>query len=62
LAVLRCTHCRIIVDVATSSADRCAACGRRLEPGCAPATIWDDDDPTERRPPDYFEQLARQRR
>ena len=37
-------------------------CGGRLEPGAAPATIWDDDDPTERRPPDYFEQLARQRR
>jgi hypothetical protein len=58
LAVLRCTHCRILVDVATSSSTRCAACGGTLEEGGPIPTIWDDDDPTQRRPVDYFDQLA----
>jgi len=59
LAVLRCTHCRILVDVASSSSRRCASCGGPLEHGAAPPTIWDDDDPTERRPIDYAAQLAK---
>jgi len=58
LSVLRCSSCRILVDVAPSSSRRCAACGGPLEHGLAEPTIW-DDDPTERRPTDYAEQLAK---
>lgn len=49
----------MLVDVAPSSSRRCAACGGPLERGAAPPTIWDDDDPTERRPVDYAAQLAK---
>jgi hypothetical protein len=59
--VLRCVSCRLLVDVATSSSTRCAACGGLLEKGAPAPTIWDDDDPTERRPVDYADQLARAR-
>jgi hypothetical protein len=62
LSVLRCQSCRILVDVAPSSSMRCAACGGRLEEGAAPPTIWDDDDPTERRPISYVDELARRKR
>ena len=57
--VLRCTQCRLLVDAAPASSRRCAACGGPLDEGAAPATIWDDDDPTERRPTDYAEQLVK---
>jgi hypothetical protein len=58
LPVLRCTSCRILVDVAASSVARCAGCGGPLSKDAPASTIWDDDDPTERRPIDYFAQLA----
>jgi len=53
--------CRLLVDVATSSSARCAACGGLLENGAPAPTIWDDDDPTERRPTDYYKQLESRR-
>lgn len=58
LPVLRCTRCRLLVDAGSSSARRCAACDGPLERGLADPTIW-DDDPTERRPADYAEQLSK---
>ena len=58
LPVLRCTSCRILVDVAASSAARCAGCGGPLSKDAPASTIWDDDDPTERRPIDYAARLA----
>lgn len=40
----------------------CAACGGPLERGAAPATVWDDDDPTVRKPISYAEDVARRAR
>ncbi|HEX8950626.1 MAG TPA: hypothetical protein VF945_02220 [Polyangia bacterium] len=57
MAVLRCSSCRMLVDVAPLSTLRCAACGGPLDHALADPSIW-DDDPTERRPADYAEQLA----
>jgi hypothetical protein len=51
----------MIVDVGTSAVARCASCGGPLVAGAAPPTVWDDDDPTERRSPDYFKQLESSR-
>jgi hypothetical protein len=48
----------MIVDVGTSAAARCASCGGPLVAGAAPATVWDDDEPTQRRPSDYVSALA----
>jgi hypothetical protein len=63
LSVWRCHSCRILVDVSASSSLRCSACGGPLERGAAPATtVWDDDDPTERRPISYADDLARRAR
>jgi len=62
LSVLRCQSCRILVDVSSASTARCSACGGPLEHASAPPTIWDDDDPTVRRPVDYVDQLARRSR
>ena len=61
LAVLRCTQCRILVDVASAHVARCAACGGPLAEAVAPPTVWDDEDPTERRPISYVADLARRR-
>ena len=61
VTLLRCNHCRVIVDVGTSSSGSCAGCGGSLAPPePAEATVW-DDDPTERRPTDYFKQLESRR-
>jgi hypothetical protein len=62
LSVLRCQSCRIIVDVASGTTLRCAACGGPLEHAAAPPTIWDDDDPTVRRPISYADNVARSSR
>jgi hypothetical protein len=62
LAVLRCTQCRILVDVATAHVARCAACGGPLAEFGPVPTIWDDDDPTDRRPITYVDDLRRARR
>jgi len=61
LAVLQCTQCRILVDVASAHVARCAACGGPLAESSAPTTIWDDEDPTERRPISYLDDLKRRR-
>jgi hypothetical protein len=60
VTVLRCTRCRLTVDVGASStpARRCAACGGPLESALAPATIWDEDAPTVRRPISYVNDAA----
>jgi hypothetical protein len=58
VSVLRCANCRLLVDAVPSSAPRCAACGGPLEQrNKVTHTIWDDDDPTERRPTDYVKRL-----
>jgi len=62
LTVSRCQSCRLLVDVAPSSTMRCAACGGPLEHAGAPATIWDDDDPTVRKPISYADDVARHAR
>ncbi|HEY2749512.1 MAG TPA: hypothetical protein VGL86_33060 [Polyangia bacterium] len=62
MSVLRCQSCRILVDVSPSSTMCCAACGGPLEHGAPPATIWDDDDPTVRRPISYASDLPRHAR
>jgi hypothetical protein len=56
VTLLRCNACRVIVDTGTSASRNCAACGTSLS-ASPPPTVWDDESPTERRPPDYFKQL-----
>ncbi|MCU1278214.1 MAG: hypothetical protein JWM53_1760 [bacterium] len=48
----------MIVDIGASAVARCASCGGPLVAGGAPATVWDDDEPTERRPTSYVDELA----
>jgi hypothetical protein len=62
LAVLRCTQCRILVDVASAFVARCSACGGPLDEAGTVPTMWDDDDVTERRPISYVDDLARRAR
>jgi hypothetical protein len=54
--MLRCARCRLLVEIAPDPGVRaCAACGGPLEKRVA-VTIWDDEDPTDRRPIDYAKQ------
>jgi hypothetical protein len=63
MTVFRCSVCRVIVDVGTSAALSCAACGGSLTPSesATTQTVWDDDEPTERRPVDYAKTLEQRR-
>jgi hypothetical protein len=63
MTVFRCSVCRVIVDVGTSAALSCAACGGALTPSesAVTSTVWDDDEPTERRTVDYAKELEQRR-
>jgi hypothetical protein len=58
--LFRCSACRFVVDVGSSAAFACAGCGGALTPSesAASGTVWDDDEPPERRPVNYASRIA----